>query len=199
MENTQDQTSFEVAPEHEEQEQIETETPEVRRSTRERTPPTWHSEYVTENNIAYCLLTEDGEPSTFREAIKSTDVSMWMTIMQDPVRGQGRADGCQLAACSSVFSSVVGHRSIFKQVGYLGRRLFEFSEREGEEKRRWKQGNKTFFFPCFLRIQGKKKGYSAVLYSAVQNGIVLGFSFSFFFLMNSVWNDIILDKTRRFI
>jgi hypothetical protein len=37
------------------------------------------------------------------------------------------------------------------------------------------------------------------LYSAVQNGIVLGFSFSFFFLMNSVWNDIILDKTRRFI
>ncbi|KAI9398714.1 hypothetical protein POPTR_003G215800v4 [Populus trichocarpa] len=89
----------------------------------------------TQNNIAYCLLTEDGEPSTFREAIKSTDVSMWITTMQDPVRGQGRVDGRQLAACSSVFSSVVGHRSIFKQVGYLGRRLFEFSEREGEEKR----------------------------------------------------------------
>jgi hypothetical protein len=24
------------------------------------------------------------------------------------------------------FSSVVGHRSVFRQVGYLGRRLFEF-------------------------------------------------------------------------
>jgi transposase InsO family protein len=85
MENTQNRTSSEAAPEHEEQEQIESETPEVRRSTRERRPPAWHSEYVTESNIAYCLLTEDGEPSTFHEAIKSTDVSMWMTAMQEEI------------------------------------------------------------------------------------------------------------------
>jgi transposase InsO family protein len=85
MENTQNHTSSEAAPEHEEQEQIESETPEVRRSTRERRPPAWHSEYVTESNIAYCLLTEDGEPSTFHEAIKSTDVSMWMTAMQEEI------------------------------------------------------------------------------------------------------------------
>ncbi|KAG6763303.1 hypothetical protein POTOM_030717 [Populus tomentosa] len=72
MENTQNRTSSKAAPEHEEQEQIESETPKVRRSTRERRPPAWHSEYVTESNIAYCLLTEDGEPSSFHEAIKST-------------------------------------------------------------------------------------------------------------------------------
>jgi len=81
MENTQNCTSSETAPEHEEQEQIESKTPEVRRSTRERRPPAWHSKYVTESNIAYCLLTEDEEPSTSNEAIKSTDVFTWMTTM----------------------------------------------------------------------------------------------------------------------
>ncbi|KAG6743531.1 hypothetical protein POTOM_052230 [Populus tomentosa] len=65
MENTQNRTSSEAVPEHEEQEQIESETPEVRRSTRERRPPAWHSEYVTESNIAYCLLTEDGEDLSY--------------------------------------------------------------------------------------------------------------------------------------
>ena len=52
MENTHNHTSSEAAPEHEEQEQIESETPEVQRSTRERRPLAWHSEYVTESNIA---------------------------------------------------------------------------------------------------------------------------------------------------
>jgi len=85
MENTQNRTSSEAIPEHEEQEQIESETLEVRRSTRERRPPAWHSEYVTESNIVYCLLIEDGELSTFYEAIKSTDVSMWMTAMQEEI------------------------------------------------------------------------------------------------------------------
>jgi hypothetical protein len=85
MENTQNRTSSKAAPEHEEQEQIESETPEVRRLTRERKPPAWHLEYVTESNIAYCLLMEDGEPSTFHKAIKSTDVSIWMTAMQEEI------------------------------------------------------------------------------------------------------------------
>jgi len=85
MENTQNHTSSEAAPEHKEQKQIESETPEVRRSTHKRRPPAWHSEYVTKSNIACCLLTEDGEPSTFHEAIKSTDISMWMTSMQKEI------------------------------------------------------------------------------------------------------------------
>ncbi|KAH9678884.1 Integrase catalytic domain-containing protein [Citrus sinensis] len=71
--NSEDSDSSEAAPEHEEQESVESEAPEVRRSTRERRPPTWHSEYVTEINVAYCLLTEDGEPSTFHEALNSSD------------------------------------------------------------------------------------------------------------------------------
>ena len=75
--------SSEATPKHEEQESVEAEVPKVHRSTRERRPLAWHSDYVTESNIAYYLLTEDGEPSTFHEATKSLDVSLWMTTMQE--------------------------------------------------------------------------------------------------------------------
>ncbi|KAH9781907.1 retrovirus-related pol polyprotein from transposon TNT 1-94-like protein [Citrus sinensis] len=77
--------SSEAAPEHEEQEPVESEAPEVRRSTRERRSPTWHSEYVTEINVVYCLLTEDGGPSTFHEALNSSDVALLMTAMQEEI------------------------------------------------------------------------------------------------------------------
>ncbi|KAH9681068.1 hypothetical protein KPL71_026802 [Citrus sinensis] len=83
--NPEDSYSSEAAPENEEQEPVESEVPEVRRSTRERRPPTWHSEYVTEINVAYCLLTEDGEPSTFHEALNSSDVALWITAMQEEI------------------------------------------------------------------------------------------------------------------
>ncbi|KAH9707030.1 Integrase catalytic domain-containing protein [Citrus sinensis] len=83
--NPEDSDSSEAAPEHEEQEPVESEAPEVRRSTRERRPPVWHSEYVTEINVAYCLLTEDGEPSTFHEALESSDIALWMTAMQEEI------------------------------------------------------------------------------------------------------------------
>ncbi|KAH9687766.1 hypothetical protein KPL70_014887 [Citrus sinensis] len=83
--NPEDSDSSEAAPEHEEQELVESEAPEVRRSTRERRPPTWHSKYVTEINVAYCLLTEDREPSTFYEALESSDVALWMTAMQEEI------------------------------------------------------------------------------------------------------------------
>ncbi|KAH9670424.1 hypothetical protein KPL70_016984 [Citrus sinensis] len=83
--NPEDSDSSEAAPEHEEQEPVESEAPEVRRSTRERRPPTWHSEYVIEINVAYCLLTEDEEPSTFHEALNSSDVALWMTTMQEAI------------------------------------------------------------------------------------------------------------------
>ncbi|KAK9209952.1 hypothetical protein WN944_002321 [Citrus x changshan-huyou] len=81
--NPKDSDSSKAAPEHEEQEPVESEAPEVRRPTRERRPPVWHSEYVTEINVAYCLLIEDGEPSTFHEALNSSDVALWMTINRD--------------------------------------------------------------------------------------------------------------------
>jgi len=34
---------------------------------------------------AYCLLNEDGEPSTFQEAVSGTNASLWMTAMQEKV------------------------------------------------------------------------------------------------------------------
>ena len=74
--NPEDSYSSEAAPEHKEQEPVESEAPEVHRSTRERRPPTWHSEYVIEINVAYCLLIEDGEPSTFYEALESSNVAL---------------------------------------------------------------------------------------------------------------------------
>uniref|UniRef100_A0A2N9IBB7 Integrase catalytic domain-containing protein n=1 Tax=Fagus sylvatica TaxID=28930 RepID=A0A2N9IBB7_FAGSY len=77
--------SSEAASEHEEQEQAEFATPQVRRSTRERREPAWHSEYIMEGNVAYCLLTEDGEPSTFHEATKSQEAPMWMVAMQEEI------------------------------------------------------------------------------------------------------------------
>ncbi|KAH9658914.1 retrovirus-related pol polyprotein from transposon TNT 1-94-like protein [Citrus sinensis] len=83
--NLENSDSSEAAPEHEEQEPVESETPEVRRSTRERRPPMLHSEYVTEINVAYCILTENGEPSTFHEALNSSDVALWMTAMQEEI------------------------------------------------------------------------------------------------------------------
>ena len=79
----EDVNSSEATPEHEEQEPVEVEAPEVHRSTREKKPSAWYSDYVTESNIAYCLLTEDGEPSTFHKATKSLYVSLWMTAMQE--------------------------------------------------------------------------------------------------------------------
>jgi len=60
------------------------------------------------------------------------------------------------------------------------------------DRNRWKQRKKKSFFSPVLRIQRKKKGYSAV-----QNNTVL-VSLSFF-CVNSAWNDVVLDKTRRFI
>ncbi|KAH9723668.1 hypothetical protein KPL70_007189 [Citrus sinensis] len=83
--NPEDSDSSKAAPKHEEQEPVESEAPEVHRSTRKRRPPTWHSEYVTEINVAYCLLTEDGDPSTFHEALESSNVALWMTAMQEEI------------------------------------------------------------------------------------------------------------------
>ena len=38
-----------------------------------------------EGNVAYCLLTEDGKPSTFHEATKTQEASLWMAGMQEEI------------------------------------------------------------------------------------------------------------------
>nr|GEV08083.1 hypothetical protein [Tanacetum cinerariifolium] len=64
--------SFEVAPQHEVN---ETQAPATRTLNHERRHPGWHSDYVMESNIAYFLLTEEGEPSTLQEALNNPDAS----------------------------------------------------------------------------------------------------------------------------
>ncbi|KAH9727213.1 Integrase catalytic domain-containing protein [Citrus sinensis] len=49
--NPEDSDSSEVALEHKQQEPVESEAPKVHRSTHERRPLSWHSEYVTEINM----------------------------------------------------------------------------------------------------------------------------------------------------
>ena len=83
--NTEDSDSSEGAPKHEEQKSVESKAPKVRRSTRKRQLPVWHSDYVTEINVVHCLLTEDREPSTFHEALNK-DFALWMTAMQEEIK-----------------------------------------------------------------------------------------------------------------
>ncbi|KAE8678429.1 Senescence-specific cysteine protease SAG12 [Hibiscus syriacus] len=77
--------SSEVEPAHDEQEPESSEAPITRQSDRAGRRPNWHSDYVIEGNIAYCLLIKDGEPSTYQEAINSSDASLWMMTIQEEI------------------------------------------------------------------------------------------------------------------
>ncbi|KAE8670544.1 hypothetical protein F3Y22_tig00112127pilonHSYRG00101 [Hibiscus syriacus] len=68
--------SSEAEPAHDEQEPESSEAPTTRQSDRVRRRPNWHSDYVIEGNIAYCLLTEECEPSTYQEAINNSNASL---------------------------------------------------------------------------------------------------------------------------
>ena len=63
---------------------------ELRRSHRQTRKPSWHSDYVMASHDAYCLLSEDGEPSTFERALNSPDASLWMTAMQEEMEALHR-------------------------------------------------------------------------------------------------------------
>jgi len=78
------------------------------------------------------------------------------------------------------------HVESFGQVRVLGRRLFDALE---EEKSVKTKEEKIFFFPCFARL-GEEK------YPQCRSK---RHCFGLFFLMNSVWNGAVLDKTRHFI
>ncbi|GJS68090.1 gag-pol polyprotein [Tanacetum coccineum] len=47
----------------------------TRTLNRKRRRPGWQADYVMESNVAYCLLTEEGEPSTLQEALNNPDAS----------------------------------------------------------------------------------------------------------------------------
>ncbi|KAE8703505.1 hypothetical protein F3Y22_tig00110469pilonHSYRG00245 [Hibiscus syriacus] len=77
--------SSEAEPAHDEQEPESSEAPITRQSDRVRRRPNWYSDYIIEGNIAYCLLTKDGEPSAYQEAINNSDASLWMMAMQEEI------------------------------------------------------------------------------------------------------------------
>lgn len=71
--------SFEAVPKHEEP--IDSKVLKIYRLTRERQSSMWHSEYISKINVAYYLLIEDEELSTFHEDLKCSNVALWMIAM----------------------------------------------------------------------------------------------------------------------
>ncbi|GJZ83967.1 hypothetical protein Tco_0649140 [Tanacetum coccineum] len=75
--------SSEAIPQHEVNETDESHAPVTRTLNRERRRLGWQADYVIESNVAYCLLTEEGEPSTLQEALNNPDASFWKEAMQE--------------------------------------------------------------------------------------------------------------------
>ncbi|GJX09879.1 gag-pol polyprotein [Tanacetum coccineum] len=74
-----------TAPQHEVNEANESQASAPRTLNHERRHPWWHSDYVMENNVAYCLLTKEGELSTLQEALNNPDASFWKEAMQEEI------------------------------------------------------------------------------------------------------------------
>ncbi|GJV06667.1 gag-pol polyprotein [Tanacetum coccineum] len=77
------QENEEAAPQHEVNETNESQALATRTLNREKRSPGWPSHYVMESNVAYCLLTEEGESSTLQEALNNPDASFWKEAMQE--------------------------------------------------------------------------------------------------------------------
>ncbi|GKE18674.1 hypothetical protein Tco_1426251 [Tanacetum coccineum] len=42
--------------------------------------------HLSTSNVAYCLLTEEGETSTLQEALNNPDASFWKEAMQEEIK-----------------------------------------------------------------------------------------------------------------
>ncbi|GJS02307.1 gag-pol polyprotein [Tanacetum coccineum] len=69
----QSNDSSEGIPQHEENEITDSQAPTTCTLNHEIKHPAWHLNYVMESNVAYCLLTEEGEPSTLQEALNKSN------------------------------------------------------------------------------------------------------------------------------
>ncbi|PWA99655.1 putative mitochondrial protein [Artemisia annua] len=81
----QSSDSYKDVPQHEVNETTESQAPTTLTLTCERKRLAWHSDYVIESNVTYCLLIEEGEPSTLQEALNNSDASFWMATMQEEI------------------------------------------------------------------------------------------------------------------
>ena len=111
--NEGENDSSEAEPEHAEQAPDETDDDEVRKSTRLTKKPTWHSDYVMASHDAYCLLTEEGEPSTFQEAVRSSDASLWMKAMQEEMEALHKNKTWELVALPKG-RKAIGNKWVYK-------------------------------------------------------------------------------------
>nr|GEX69067.1 Gag-Pol polyprotein [Tanacetum cinerariifolium] len=71
----QSNDSSEAVPQLEVNETDESQAPVTRTLNRERRRLGWQVDYVIESNVAYCLFTEEREPSTLQEALNNSDAS----------------------------------------------------------------------------------------------------------------------------
>ncbi|KAL4271938.1 hypothetical protein GQ457_13G028490 [Hibiscus cannabinus] len=121
--------SFEAEPAHEEPELENSEAPTTRQSDRVRRRPNWHSDYVMEGNVAYCLLTEDGEPSTFQEAMNSSDASEWMAAMQEEIEALHKNNTWDLVPLPQGRKPIVErYRARLVVKGYAQKEGIDFNE-----------------------------------------------------------------------
>lgn len=66
-----------------------------------------------ESNVAYCLLTEDGEPLTFHEATSGSDVPLWMTAMQEEIEALHKNKTWQLVPLPRG-RKAIGNKLVYK-------------------------------------------------------------------------------------
>jgi hypothetical protein len=62
---------------------------------------------------AYCLLSEDGEPSTFHEALNGSDTSLWMAAMQEVIEALHRNNTWELVELPKG-RKAIGNKWVFK-------------------------------------------------------------------------------------
>jgi len=103
----------EAEPEHEEQEPEKANDIEVHQSTRQRKTPSWHSDFVMTSYDAYCLLTEEGEPTTFMEAMRYPKASIWMTAIQEEIEALHRNHTWKLVALPAG-RKAIGNKWVYK-------------------------------------------------------------------------------------
>lgn len=91
----------------------ESQTPTTHTLNCERKRLGWHSNYVIEGNVAYCLLTSDGEPSTLQEALNNSDASFWMEAMQEEIEALHKNKTWELMPLS-VGIKHIGNKWVYK-------------------------------------------------------------------------------------
>jgi len=78
----------------------------VHGSTPQTQKPSFQSNYITTRHYAYCLLTEEGEPSTFQEEINGSNASQWMITIHKEMEDLHRNNTCELVKLPKGWKSI---------------------------------------------------------------------------------------------